>query len=269
MSATINYKGATIATADNETKTLKTAGKYLEGDIIIMDETQGGAPKNFVMRPDAELIKTYQANEYIVADLGLTLPAYKTSAQTIKTGGTLGTITVDFNYDYFVTLRGIAIPIYSTETKVKGRCEYGASVYLYELAVLPANTIKTLDGSKAITSRNVAAQAQGSSGRELYWTSASAIAVANNTTYGASVQGQVPTISGTTLTIKAPNYTIRGNTTYMTSGAWSSMTDICEQYIINVWRAPKAGTNGWELASNLHQVIENVGIDYVPHDATN
>lgn len=37
MSTTITYKGSTLATVDNATKTLKTAGKYMEGDVIITD----------------------------------------------------------------------------------------------------------------------------------------------------------------------------------------------------------------------------------------
>lgn len=37
MSATITYKGSTLTTVDNATKTLKTAGKYMEGDVIITD----------------------------------------------------------------------------------------------------------------------------------------------------------------------------------------------------------------------------------------
>lgn len=40
MSTTVNYKGNTIATLDNETKTLTTAGTWLEDDIEIVDETR-------------------------------------------------------------------------------------------------------------------------------------------------------------------------------------------------------------------------------------
>ena len=39
MSSTIKYKGTTIATADNQTKVLATAGKYLEANISVTDET--------------------------------------------------------------------------------------------------------------------------------------------------------------------------------------------------------------------------------------
>lgn len=42
MSSTIKYKGNTIATAENNTKTLQTSGKYLEGDIEVTDVSSGG-----------------------------------------------------------------------------------------------------------------------------------------------------------------------------------------------------------------------------------
>lgn len=37
MSTTVTYKGNTLTTVDNQTRTLKTAGKYLEDDITLVD----------------------------------------------------------------------------------------------------------------------------------------------------------------------------------------------------------------------------------------
>lgn len=42
MSATVTYKGATLTTVTNQTRTLETAGTYLEDDITIVDVTSGG-----------------------------------------------------------------------------------------------------------------------------------------------------------------------------------------------------------------------------------
>lgn len=42
MSTTVSYKGSTIATAENQTKILETAGTWLEDDITIVDVTGGG-----------------------------------------------------------------------------------------------------------------------------------------------------------------------------------------------------------------------------------
>ena len=228
--------------------------------IFNMSGGKGSPLQVGVIRPDAELIQRWSADEKIVEDLGLTLPAYATSAKTILTGAALSpTITIDRDtYNYYIVMRGLAIPIYNTETKRKGRCDYGASGYLYELVNVPINEIETLDGSKSITAVNQAVTSNGSVGRELYWTSATAIAVANNATYGAYVTSQAPTISGTTLTCKAPVYGIRGNTTYMTSAAWGEMTDIREQYVIEVWRAPKVDIEGWGLTSSIMSILEDV-----------
>ena len=44
MSTTVRYKGSTLATADNQTKTLKTAGKYMEDDVTIVDVSSGPSP---------------------------------------------------------------------------------------------------------------------------------------------------------------------------------------------------------------------------------
>lgn len=40
MSTTVTYKGNTIATVSNNTKTLETEGKYLEADIILTDDSE-------------------------------------------------------------------------------------------------------------------------------------------------------------------------------------------------------------------------------------
>ena len=218
----------------------------------------GGSPIPVVMRPDAELVQRWTKDEKVVEDLGLTLPAYATSAKTIKAGANLGTVALDLDCRYYVAALTLAEPIYDTDTKVKGRCEYGAAVYLWEITVIPANTFHTLDGTKAYATRQIVVQANGSIGREMYWTSATAIGVTNNITYGAYGTGTAPTISGTTLTVKSPGYGIRGNTSYMTSGAWSDMTDIREQWSVEVWRAPAEACAGWGLATGMLDILADV-----------
>lgn len=42
MSTTVTYEGNTIATVNNNTKTLQTAGKYLTDNITLVDVTQSG-----------------------------------------------------------------------------------------------------------------------------------------------------------------------------------------------------------------------------------
>lgn len=43
MSTTVTYKGNTLTTVNNATKTLKTAGKYMEDDIILVDDSTTGS----------------------------------------------------------------------------------------------------------------------------------------------------------------------------------------------------------------------------------
>lgn len=43
MSTTVTYKGNTIATVNNNTKTLKTSGKYMEDDVTLVDVSQNQA----------------------------------------------------------------------------------------------------------------------------------------------------------------------------------------------------------------------------------
>lgn len=43
MATTVTYKGQTLATVENQTKTLQTAGTWCEDDFTLTDVTQGGA----------------------------------------------------------------------------------------------------------------------------------------------------------------------------------------------------------------------------------
>lgn len=65
MSSTVSYKGSTIATVNNNTKTLKTAGKYLEGDIIITDASGAISNQNKTVNPTT-------SQQTITADSGYT-----------------------------------------------------------------------------------------------------------------------------------------------------------------------------------------------------
>lgn len=48
MSTTIKYKGATLATVSNQTKTLLTSGTWLEDDIELTDVSGGGGASNII-----------------------------------------------------------------------------------------------------------------------------------------------------------------------------------------------------------------------------
>lgn len=55
MSTTVTYKGNTITTAENETRTLKTAGKYMEADVVVTDVTSGGGGEMVTISVDLSM----------------------------------------------------------------------------------------------------------------------------------------------------------------------------------------------------------------------
>ena len=216
--------------------------------------------KPTVLRPDAELIKTYSYDKMAVEDESLTIPAYSTSAQTLKAAANLSP-TISMNLDeetFFIVERFLSIPEYNITTVAKGRQEYTYCTYLYELTRVPANVVKTIDGSKAITSvTNIVGTM--TSYRELYWSSASAITLYASNAYGCYLTPTAPGISGSTLTIKAPAFGIRGSTSYFTSTFMNAVTDIRYQYIIDVYKAPKQalGIDGWITNELVNQILND------------
>ena len=207
---------------------------FPQGFVDAIGDIQTGVVtlKPYALRPDAELIETYSDDQWLVEDAGIELPAYSTTAKTLKASASLTpTITMNYTaYDYYVVERTLAIPAYSADTKAKGRNEFFASGYLYEVIDIPANSF-VADSGKAITSRTVAMAGQGLV-RMLYWSSSTAIALYTATTYGIAMGVTAPTIASGVLTIKSPTWLIRGNTTYLTSAMWALLTDIRFQHVM-------------------------------------
>lgn len=74
MSTTVTYKNNTLTTVNNATKTLKTAGKYMEDDVVITDILSGGGdtytrtvvvPQQTVT-PDSSRMAAFTSTEYFV-----------------------------------------------------------------------------------------------------------------------------------------------------------------------------------------------------------
>lgn len=61
MSTTVTYKGQTLTTVENQTKTLQTAGTWMEGDLTLTDVTQGGGG-------DADYLLNLFAMQYTTID---------------------------------------------------------------------------------------------------------------------------------------------------------------------------------------------------------
>lgn len=241
------------------------------GGTVTFYENGGSAELvPYVIRPDAELVQTYTFDQYANADLGLTIPSYTTTAQSLKTSTNLSpTISVDFTkYRYIIAERFLTIPEYSVTTKGKGRQEYTWCSYFYEIARVNANEFATIiDPTKKITSvQNLIST--NTLFRLLYWSSSSAIALYSSNGYGAYQTPTTPSVSDTTLTVKSPTLAVRGSTTYFTSTYMNALTDIRYQYVIDVYRAPLDNLNvdGWEQDQTVQHIIDCVNTS--GHDLT-
>lgn len=261
MSTTVTYKGNQIAEVNNDTKTLLTAGKYMEADVLLTDVTQGGTIKPRVLRHDAELVQTWSYDKQLNRDESITIPSYTTTATSLKASATLATPTLNFNdYNYFVTARAFTNPVYSTTTPVKGRQEYTFTSSVYEIVVVRANTGKALSQNKYATAVSSSLYTSGTGSRCLYWSSTSAVSWYTAVTYGASQSIVAPTLSSSTLTINSPSISIRGSSTYLTSAAWANITDVRAQYIIELWRVPYSAdkVSGWQTGSGFQSMLNDV-----------
>ena len=216
-----------------------------------------------ILLPAAELVQTYSYDKYIHANESVTIPAYSTSAQTLKASAAL-TPTVTLNltsYDYYILERFLTMPTYNTTTKQKGRPVYQVYTMAYEIVSTAANIFK--DGNTAYTSPLATVTTAGGAARLIYWSSNSKVTVGNTNSYGTFQAAVAPTISSNTvtnptLTINSPTLQIRGSSTYLTSAVWSTITDIRYQYKIEVYRIPKSTYNldGWGLTTQLDRLIE-------------
>lgn len=251
--------GAIVTGLGSETLDFADISASGDGDVTIEGTAQTDLVP-YAIRPDAEKIQTYTFDQMAVEDLELTIPAYTTTAQSLKAAANLSpTITVDLSeYRYFVAERFLTIPEYSVTTKGKGRQEYLFCSYMYELTRLAANELPTIiDSTKKITSvQNMVAT--NTLYRTLYWSSSSAIALYATNQYGCYQTPSTPSLSGSTLTIKSPVLGVRGHTTYFTNTYFNALDDIRYQYVIEVYRAPLGNLNldGWGQDQMLQHLAD-------------
>lgn len=215
-----------------------------------------------VLRQDAEMVQSWSKDSLFVNDDGGTIPAYTTSATTLVAAADLTpTYAVDYtNYNYYILVRALTIPTYNTSTKSAARPEYSILTGCYEIVEFPANTIKTLDGSKSYASRSGTTTAAGAAYRMLYWSSGSAVSMYTSTTYGIHQVIAAPGTSSGILTVKRPSLYIRGSSTYLSSTVWGTLTDIRVQYVVEAYRAPKGNLNlnGWGMYTQGDHILDCV-----------
>lgn len=218
----------------------------------------GGSVKMGVLRPDAELVGKWTMDSYAVADLGLTIPSYSTTNATLRAAQNLDTYVGDpLTYRYFFTERTLTIPVYSTATLAKGREEYAVEYGFYEWLYNPSGQMATLDGSKQYGAYSQ--MLGGGYGRELYWSSATGVGIYTSDAYCARQGLTAPTIaSNKTITIKSPNISIRGHATYLAQTFFEAIEDIRCQYVVELWRVPLTGVDGWVLGTQMESIFNDI-----------
>ena len=233
------------------------------GTIIEINGTPSVASLNpWVMRPDAEKVYTLSYDKYIVADEGVTYPAYTTTSTTLKASQTISpTVARDpANYNYYVAERALSIPEYSVTTKAKGRVEYSFASAFYEIVDYPANTISALLNNTKVTALSYSIFSAGNNVGLVYWSSGTALARYASAAYGVAQTITAPTCTASAITIKTPALITRGHTTYFTNTYMNAVTDVRYQYIIEVYRAPKENLpfDGWGLYNMSKHVMDCV-----------
>lgn len=244
-----------------------TQGKlaYVNGSLVTGTNQGGGGGGSLkvgVIRPDAVLEQSWTYDKLIHADEGVTIPSYSTSNTTLKSSSTLATAKELDNtqYDYMVTARGLAIPIYSSSAKGKGRLEYAVFSYAYEINCLSPSTVEI--GNVSSSSYGSTSSTYSACNMLVYWSSGSALQtyVGSNGTY---LTGNiVSTFSSSTtgapkVTITSPSMVIRGNTNYFASTYWGYVTDIRYQYIVELWKVPRTNdVDGFTITSQVVHAAE-------------
>ena len=86
--------------------------------------------------------------------------------------------------------------------------------------------------------------------------------VTSSTVYGIYNNFNNPAITNLntangTIEVRSPSVTMRGSSTYFSSTYWGALTDIRLQYVIELWRSPKASQiNGYAVGSQEIHIID-------------
>lgn len=214
------------------------------------------------VRPDAEKIASYAYDKRLVEDEEIAIPAYTTTATTLKAAETLtSALSISYTaYDYRFLTKMLATPIYAEGTAIAtGHVEYWAGILMHDLVEVPSGNFIAASG-KAYTSRTSAFYQSGAFYRVFYWSSSSAVTTYGTSTYSTYMTASAPTVSSSKITLKSPALMIRGHSTYLRSSVWSTIADIRYQYIVEAYRVPKGNLNldGWGSRQAFLHVLDDV-----------
>lgn len=215
--------------------------------------------QRIILRPDAELVQTWTYDKRIVADEGVTIPAYSTANQTLKATEQIAEITADTTeYRYFLTFRTLAIPEYNTTDVGRGRFEWSCMVGAYEFIFTPMEDIHPLVSGEYRISTNSAAMQGNVSYRGIYFASATSISIYATNTYGIWTPSVAPAYVSGKIRINTPNFTMRGQANIFDQPFWEALTDIRFQYVYELWRVPLGSLqfDGWQNQQSVDLALE-------------
>ena len=258
------YSGGYEVTPSAETQTLETAGKKLSQDVTINPIPQGwyNTLKRGIIRPDAELVESWSYDKLWIAEEGETLPAYSTTATTLRASEQL-TVTHEWdleNYKYLCLMRGLVIPLYNTDNVARGRVEWSMSNTAYELVCADAGAFRALvDPTASYRSPTLAwITAGGAVYRMPYFTnSLGQLSVYSATSYGLWVTMVAPSYASGALYINSPSLTFRCQANVFDKPFYEALTDIRFQWKIELWREPVGSLdyNGWTANQELDHIL--------------
>lgn len=267
MSTSVYYKGVLRMFAENEQRRLLTAGKFLEDDITIVDQTITGVESVFEWVSDLRL----------VADEDITLPAFSTSAKYLKPAQSVYEpipVTDADEYTYFVFNRVLIIPEYSTNTPSAGRQEYGLGFSMATIVDIPGTMVKGIADSTAHISTNWTgvfpltnqAGQYGQYRQNVYYDSAGALASYRITSTGYGFYPEIPGVSysNSEISLSSPNCMFRGHATYMSQANYNLITDVRFQYVIDVIKVPHDSIIGQVMPWNLMNCAMDPSHSIVP-----
>ena len=142
MSTQVTYKGNTIANFTNDTKTLKTSGKYMEDDVVVTESIEAGTATT-----PATTITTNPVIS-VNTSTGLVTASYSGSSNvtpTIVSGyvtqGTAGKISTAGNVTYQLTSQPAQTitPTTSNQTIASGTYLTGSQTILGDVNLVPSN----------------------------------------------------------------------------------------------------------------------------------
>lgn len=215
-----------------------------------------------ILRPDAVKVESWSYDKLWIEDEGETLPAYSTTALTLKASEQLES-THEFdldNYKYFVLERGLAIPIYNTDTIARGRPEWSLSSCAYELVYPERGAFHALvDPTKAYGSIALSWVVSGGAVYRMpYFTNgAGALSVYAATSYGLWVSMTAPSWTSGAVQVNSPSLTLRCQPNVFDQPFYEALDDIRFQWVVELWREPigSLGYNGWAANQELDKIL--------------